>query len=127
MLTAIRPEIIAFHTINGPGERYPEVPVYAFRGQHAFDLHSRLVRLVDRWDGLFTDAQKKACMLMITVQTTVPKAALRNPDVMPKNPRRRIKLYLYSKEPTVSSAVPYSSANGKTWLKLLAEEPHNLL
>jgi hypothetical protein len=44
-LTARYSEIIDSHTKEGPDERYPEQPIYAFKGRHAFDLHSRLVRL----------------------------------------------------------------------------------
>lgn len=126
-LTARDREIIASHTIEGPGERYPEAPVYAFKGRHAFDLHSRLVRLIDEWDGLFTEAQKENCALLVTIQTTVSKATLKNPILAPVNPVRRIHLYFYSKEQMVPSGTSYSSAQGKQWLALLEAEPGNLL
>lgn len=126
-LTARDREIIASHTIEGPGERYPEAPVYAFKGRHAFDLHSRLVRLIDEWDGLFTEAQKENCALLVTIQTTASKATLKNPMLAPVNPVRRIHLYFYSKEQMVPSGTSYSSAQGKQWLVLLEAEPGNLL
>ena len=127
-LTARDREIIASHTIEGPGERYPEQPVYAFKGRNAFDLHSRLVRLIDEWDGLFTEAQKEYCALLVTIQTTVSKAAMKHTALLTE--RRncvRIKLYFYSKEQMVPSGTSYSSAQGKQWLTLLEAEPGNLL
>lgn len=120
-------QIIASHTVQGPNERYPEQPIYAFKGRHAFDLHSRLVRLVDEWEGLFTEAQKEFCALLVTLQTTVSKATLKNPELQPRNSVRRIKLYFYSKEQMVPSGTSYSSAQGREWLKLLNEESGNLL
>lgn len=120
-------QIIASHTVQGPNERYPEQPIYAFKGRHAFDLHSKLVHLVDEWEGLFTEAQKEFCALLVTLQTTVSKAVLKNPALAPVNPRRKILLYFYSKEQMVPSGTSYSSAQGKEWLKLLEEEPENLL
>lgn len=45
-LTARYSEIIDSHTKEGPDQRYPQ-PIYAFKGRHAFDIHSRLVRLID--------------------------------------------------------------------------------
>ena len=127
ILTARDREIIASHTKVGPEERYPEVPTHAFKGRHAFDLHSRLVHLVDEWDGLFTEAQKENCALLVTLQTTVSKAVMKNPDLAPVIPRRRILLYFYSKEQMVPSGTSYSTAQGKQWLELLNAEPGNLL
>ena len=128
ILTARDREIIASHTIEGPGERYPEAPVYAFKGRHAFDLHSRLVRLIDEWDGLFTEAQKENCALLVTIQTTVSKAAMKHSALLAERRNRiRIKLYFYSKEQMVPSGTSYSSAQGKQWLTLLEAEPGNLL
>jgi hypothetical protein len=127
VLTERDRKIIASHTREGPEERYPEVPIYAFKGRHAFDLHSKLVRLIDEWEGLFTEAQKHNCALLVTIQTTVSKATLKNPTVAPINPVRKIHLYFYSKEQMVPSGTSYSSAQGKEWLKLLDEEPGNLL
>jgi len=123
-------EIIASHTRESPGERYPEQPIYAFKGRHAFDLHSRLVRLVDEWDGMFTEAQKENCALLVTIQTTISKATMKHSALPPErriHPVRRIKLYFYSKEHMVPSGTSYSSAQGKEWLNLLNEEPGNLL
>jgi len=128
-LTARDREIIASHTINGPEERYPEQPIYAFKGRHAFDLHSRLVRLVDEWDGLFTEAQKENCALLATIQTTISKATMKHSALPAEriNPLRRIKLYFYSKEQMVPSGTSFSSTQGKQWLALLEAEPGNLL
>ena len=120
-------EIIASRTKDGPEERYPEHPIYVFKGRHAFDLHSKLVHLIDEWDGLFTEAQKEFCGLLVTIQTTVSKAVLKNPALTPVNPRRKLLLYFFSKEHMVPSGTSYSSAQGKKWLKLLEEEPGNLL
>jgi hypothetical protein len=120
-------EIIASHTREGPNERYPEHPVYAFKGRHAFDLHSRLVRLVDDWDDRFTEAQKDNCALLVTIQTTISRATLKNPTVAPVNPRRNIHLYFYSKEQMVPSGTSYSGAQGRKWLNHLHEEPGNLV
>lgn len=129
ILTARDHEIIASHTKAGPDEHYPEAPIYAFKGRHAFDLHSRLVRLIDEWDGLFTEAQKECCALLVTIQITVSKAAMKHSALLAerKNPVRRIKLYFYSKEQMVPSGTSYSSAQGKVWLELLNAEPGNLL
>ena len=127
LLTPRDREIIASHTKVGPEERYSEIPTHVFKGRHAFDLHSRLVRLIDEWDGLFTEAQKENCALLATLQTTVSKAVMKNPDLAPVIPRRKIHLYFYSKEQMVPSGTSYSSAQGKVWLELLNAEPGNLL
>ena len=121
-------QVIASHTRHGPNERYPETPMYAFKGRHAFDLHSRLVRLVDEWDSLFTEAEKENCALLVTIQNTVSKAAMKHTALLAKrrNPVR-IKLYFYSKEQMVPSGTSYSSAQGKQWLAFLDAEPGNLL
>ena len=42
VLTARDHEIIASHTKDGPEERYPEIPRYAFKGRHAFDLRRKI-------------------------------------------------------------------------------------
>jgi len=118
-LTARDHEIIASHTKAGPDERYPEQPIYAFKGRHAFDLHSRLVHLIDEWDGLFTEAQKENCALLVTIQTISKKHAV--------IPKRKIHLYFYSKEQMVPSGTSFSSAQGKHWVALLDAEPNNLL
>ena len=120
-------EIIASHTREGPEERYSEHPVYAFKGRHTFDLHSKLVRLVDDWESRFTEAQKDNCALLVTIQTIISKATLKNPTLAPVNPRRKIHLYFYSKEQMVPSGTSYSSAQGKEWMALLDQEPNNLL
>jgi len=112
-------QVIALHTRHGPDERYPETPIYAFKGRHAFDLHSRLVHLVDEWDGLFTEAEKENCALLVTIQTISKKHAV--------IPKRKIHLYFYSKEQMVPSGTSYSSAQGKQWVALLDAEPGNLL
>jgi len=112
-------QVIASHTRHGTDERYPETPIYAFKGRHAFDLHSRLVRLVDEWDGLFTEAEKENCALLVTIQTISKKHAV--------IPKRKIHLYFYSKEQMVPSGTSYSSAQGKQWVALLDVEPGNLL
>ena len=126
-LTARYSEIIDSHTKEGPDQRYPEQPIYAFKGRHAFDLHSRLVRLIDEWDGLFTESQKDNCILIATIQRTVSKTSLKNPVLTPRVPNRRIKLYFYSKEQMVPSGVRYSTTQGKLWLELLDAEPGNLI
>ena len=126
VLTERDREVIASHTRGGPDERYPEQPTYAFKGRHAFDLHSKLVRLVDEWEALFTEAQKENCALLVTIQTTVSKATM-NTNAPQVNPLRKIKLYFYSKEQMVPSGTAYSSAQGKLWLSLLDAEPGNLL
>ncbi len=111
----------------GPEERYPEHPEWMFKGRRAFDLHSRLVHLIDEWDGLFTEAEKGECALLVTIQRTVSKATLKNPDLAPANPVRRIKLYFYSKEQMVPSGTSYSSKQGLEWRNLLDAEPNNLI
>uniref|UniRef100_A0A6C0KQT3 Uncharacterized protein n=1 Tax=viral metagenome TaxID=1070528 RepID=A0A6C0KQT3_9ZZZZ len=127
MLTAKDRRIIDNHTVTGPTERYPEVPIYVFKGLHAFQLHSRMVHLVDDWEGRFTETEKEKCMLLVTLQTTISKAALAHPERIPVNPRRRILLYFYSKEEVVPSAVSYTSTKGKKWRRMLEDEPNNLL
>jgi len=120
-------QLLESHRRDGPDECYPEQPIYAFKGRHAFDLHSRLVRLIYEWDGLFTEAQKDNCALIATIQTIVSKASLKNPVLTPKVPNRRIKLYFYSKEQMVPSGIGYSTTQGKHWLELLDAEPGNLI
>jgi len=127
MLTTRDREIIASHIVFGPEERYLEHPEWIFKGRRAFDLHSRLVHLIDEWDGLFTEEQKANCALLVTIQTTVSKATLKNPDLTPANPVRRIKLYFYSKEQMVPSGTSYSSKQGLEWRTLLDAEPDNLI
>ncbi len=111
----------------GPDERYPEHPEYIFKGRRAFDLHSRLVHLIDEWDGLFTEEEKANCALLVTIQTTVSKATLKNPDLAPVKPIRKIHLYFYSKEQMVPSGTSYSSKQGLEWRNLLDAEPDNLI
>jgi hypothetical protein len=127
MLTTRDREIIGSHMAFGPDERYPEHPEYIFKGRRAFDLHSRLVHLIDEWDGLFTEEQKANCALLVTIQTTVSKATMKNPDLAPANPVRRIHLYFYSKEQMVPSGTSYSSKQGLEWRSLLDAEPDNLI
>lgn len=127
VLTERDRKVIAFHTKEGPGERYPEQPLYAFKGRHAYNLHSRLVHLIDEWDGLFTEAQKESCALLATIQTTVSKVTMKHRAAAPVFPRRKILLYFYSKEQMVPSGTSYSSQQGKLWLELLDAEPGNLL
>jgi hypothetical protein len=127
MLTTNDREIIATHMHFGPEERYPEQPEWMFKGRRAFDLHSRLVHLIDEWDGLFTEAEKDECTLLVTIQRTVSKAVLKNPDLAPANPVRRIKLYFYSKEQMLPSGTSYSSKQGLEWRNLLDAEPNNLI
>jgi len=124
VLTERDHQVIASHTRGGPDERYPEEPAYAFKGRHAFDLHSKLVRLIDEWDSLFTEAQKDNCALLVTIQS-ISKAT--SGATRPRNPVRCIKLYFYSKEQMVPSGTSYSSAQGKEWLAFLDAEPGNLL
>jgi hypothetical protein len=127
MLTTRDREIIASHIVFGPEERYPEHPEWIFKGRRAFDLHSRLVHLIDEWDSLFTEEQKTNCALLVTIQRTVSKDTLKNPDLIPTNPVRRIKLYFYSKEQMVPSGTSYSSKQGLEWRTLLDAEPNNLI
>jgi hypothetical protein len=127
MLTTRDREIIASHMVFGPDERYPEHPEYIFKGRRAFDLHSRLVHLIDEWDGLFTEEEKANCALLVTIQTTVSKATLKNPDLAPVKTVRKIHLYFYSKEQMVPSGTSYSSKQGKSWISILNAEPDNLI
>ena len=127
MLTTRDREIIASHMVFGPDERYPEHPEYIFKGRRAFDLHSRLVHLIDEWDGLFTEEEKANCALLVTIQTTVSKATLKNPDLAPVNPLRKIHLYFYSKEQMIPSGISYSSKQGQSWIRILDIEPDNLI
>ena len=127
MLTTRDREIIALHMAFGPEERYPEFPEYIFKGRRAFDLHSRLVHLIDEWDGLFTEEEKEVCALLVTIQRTMSKASLKNPALAQVNPVRRIKLYFYSKEQMVPSGTSYSSKQGLEWRTLLDAEPDNLI
>jgi len=127
MLTTRDREIIASHMVFGPGERYPEHPEYIFKGRRAFDLHSRLVHLIDEWDGLFTEEEKANCALLVTIQTTVSKATVKNPDLEPVKPVKKIHLYFYSKEQMVPSGTSYSSKQGQSWISMLDAEPDNLI
>jgi hypothetical protein len=111
--------------VIGPNERYPEVPDYIFKGRKAFDLHLKLAHLADEFEQGFTEAEKSNCVLLVTRQTTVSKATLKNPQLAPRNPRRRIKLYFYIKEQMIPSGKAYSEA--ADWLQLLEAEPNNLL
>ena len=120
MLTEIDRYIIASHIIEGPEEQYPERPAYIFKGRRAFDLHLKLVRLVDDFEESYTEHDKSQCALLVNIQTTVSKAPL-------KNPNTRIKLYFYSRngEPMVPSRIEPSK---KKWaLNLLDAEPDNLI
>jgi len=125
MLTARDREIIALHTVEGPNERYPEQPLYAFKGRKAFDLHLSLVSLVPEFEERFTREEKENCALLVTLKTIVSKATLKNPELAPANPKQRIYLYFYSKEPMVSSRIPPAK---KAWaIRVLNLEPGNLI
>ena len=118
-------EIIASHIVIGPNERYPEVPDYIFKGRRAFDLHLKLAHLAEEFEQGLTEAEKSNCVLLVTRQTTVSKAALKNPQLGPTKPRRQIKLYLYIDDQMIPSGKAYSKA--ADWLQLLEAEPNNLL
>lgn len=123
MLTSKDKSIIKLYTRNGSHERYPEEPMFYFKGRHAFDLHSKLVSLIDSWVNSFSEAQKKSCSLLATVQTTIT-------DAYPQGRIKRIRLYFFSQPGetwSLPSGVAFSSAKGKKWFKLLSAEPNNLL
>jgi hypothetical protein len=128
MLSPNDREIIEIHTETRSTERYQEVPKYAFKGLHAFDLYSRLgLNHRDGWLDSFTNTQKNECFLLVTIQTTISKAVLRNPSLMPQTLQRRIRLYFCMNSITHPSAAAYTCATGQKWLKILMEEPHNLI
>ena len=108
-------EVIASHTVDGPNERYPNIPAYIFKGRSAFDLHLKLVHLIDEFEQGFTEAEKSNCALLVTIQTTRSNLVS----------RRHIHLYFYSKEQMVPSGKAYSKA--ADWLQLLEAEPNNLI
>ena len=127
MLSEIDRYVIASHTVEGPEERYPEHPAYIFKGRRAFDLHLRLVSLIDEFEESYTEEDKAACALLVTIQTTVSKASLKNPNAAPLIPNTRIHLYFYSRngQPMVPSRIEPSK---KRWaLRILDAEPDNLI
>ena len=127
MLTKKDLYIISSHIVEGPEEQYPERPAYIFKGRGAFDLHLKLVHLVDNFEESYTEKDKRQCLLLVTIQTTVSKAALKNPNAAPLIPNRHINLYFYSRngQPMVSSRIKPSK---KKWaLRILDAEPGNLI
>lgn len=121
-------EIINIYTETRLRERYQEVPKYAFKGVIAFDLYSRLgLNHRDGWLESFTYVQKNECFLLATIQTTLSKAVLRNPSLMPITLQRRIRLYFCIDNITHPSAAAYTSTSGQKWLKILLDEPDNLI
>jgi hypothetical protein len=116
-LTAADRKRIALLTDQG-GPRYPTVPICAFKGRHAFELHSKLVPLLEGWDKGITESEKNNSFLVAAIQTTV--TSVDNP-----NPRKRIYLDFYCGKKMVPSKTSYST--GKSWLRWMGEEPNNLL
>jgi len=128
MLSPNDREIIEIHTETRSTERYQEVPKYAFKGLHAFDLYSRLgLNHKDGWLDSFTNTQKNECFLLVTIQTTISKAVLRNPSLMPKTLQRRLRLYFCINNNTLPSASAYTSTLGQKWLKILSDAQNNLI
>lgn len=125
MLTESDREFIEIYTEFN--ERYQEVSKYVFKGRQSFDLHSRLVSIRDDWLESITDDMKNECFLLVTIQTTISKAVLKNPYLMPKTPQQRIKLYFNCNNITIPSSRSYTGSDGKKWLKILFEESNNLL
>jgi hypothetical protein len=121
-------EIIETYTETRPTERYQEVPKHAFKGFHAFDLYSRLgLNHRDGWLESFTDYQKNECFLLVTIQTTISKAVLKNPSLTPITLQRRVRLYFRIDGNMHPSAAAYTSTTGQKWLKILLSEPNNLI
>jgi len=128
MLSPNDREIIEIYTKTRFTERYQEVPKYAFKGLHAFDLYSRLgLNHKDGWLDLFTDTQKNECFLLVTIQTTLSKAVLRNPSLMPQTLQKRVRLYFRIDDNIHPSAAAYTCTIGQKWLKILMDEPLNLI
>jgi hypothetical protein len=95
------------------GARYPTEPVYAFKGRHAFELHSKLISLRDGWDSRISEAEKDKSFLVVAIQTTTTGLT------------KRLKIDFYCGKVFVPSGMSYSK--GTRWLKLLNNEPNNLL
>ena len=99
--------------IKDASERYPLQIIAAFKGSHAFDLHSKIVSLQDSWLEKFSEEDKKKSCLLIFIQTT-----LKNPGV-----KKKI-IIIFDK---VRSGYAYSSSHGKKCLKLIEENRANNL
>jgi len=128
MLTDNDREFIQFYTETRPDERYQEIPRYAFKGSNAFDIYLRLgLNHGDNWNESFTLTQKNECFLLATIQTTLSKAVLRNPSLMPKTLQRRLRLYFCINNNTLPSASAYTSTLGQKWLKILSDAQNNLI
>ena len=128
MLSENDREIINIYTETRPIDKYQEVPKYAFKGQHAFDIYLRFkLNHIYGWLESFTDTHKNACFLLATIQTTISKAVLRNPSLTPITLQRRIRLYFRINNITYPSATAYNGSLGQKWLKILMEEPNNLI
>jgi hypothetical protein len=128
MFTARQIEFINYYTINHPNkERYPQVAIYVSKGQFAFNLHSRLISLSNDWLESFTEAEKEECFLLVTVMITISKAVQKNPDLIPKSPRRKIRLYFNIKDQVIPSSESFTSNRGQKLFKILSDEPNNLL
>jgi len=119
MLSEYDREIIKIYTVTRSEEKYQEVPKYAFKGLHAFDLYSGLgLNHRDGWLDSFTNAQKNECFLLATIQTTLSKTILRNPSLMPQTFQRRVRLYFCIDNNIHPSAAAYTSISGQKWLKI---------
>jgi hypothetical protein len=123
LLTAADRKRIALLADQG-GPRYPTVPIYAFKGRHALELHSKLVQLREGWDQGITESEKNKSFLVAAIQTTVTTSTTTSDNPYP-NPRKRILLDFYCGKTMVPSKTSYSS--GKSWLRWMGQEPNNLL
>jgi hypothetical protein len=80
-----------------------------------------MIPLEEKWLESISEANKKKALLIVMIQRTVSKAALKNQDKPAGRQRLMVLLDVPGSEP-VRSATGYSSPLGKKWLKLLHEQ-----
>ena len=128
-------ELIDAHTkIFEDIKKYQEIPKYAFKGHNAFNIYLNLgLNHKDGWLDTFTDTIKNECLLLVTIQTTLSKAVLRNPDLLfnfsdkSKGYQRKIRIYFHINKTTHPSIAAYTCSSGQYWLKKLSDSSNNLI
>ena len=121
MLTAKDKKFVA-EILSESSERYPLTLEYTLKGKQAFDLHTAMIPLEEKWLESISEANKKKALLIVMIQRTVSKAALKNQDKQPASRQRLMVLLDVPGSEPVRSATGYSSPLGKKWLKLLGKQ-----
>jgi hypothetical protein len=108
--------------------RYPETVLYAFKGFSAFELYGRITApLAQAWCDSFSEEERQACFLLVSIKSTVSKAMLRLPEELRRIRRRSVRLHFYSPKGPVHGARAMSQPHAKKCLRLCRTTPDNLI